>query len=72
MFQYAVYGNPFWDGKNFSIADVFYAQQHLPQELNTWTGNLTAFKNRGGKLIHVHGTQDTVCCCLLPKSSVTN
>ena len=60
MFQYAVYGNASWDGTNFSMTDVNYAKKTLPKLLNTWTGDLSAFKKRGGKLIHLHGTQDTV------------
>jgi len=60
MFQYAVYGNTSWVGTNFSMTDVNYAKKTLPKLLNTWTGDLSAFKKRGGKLIHLHGTQDTV------------
>ncbi|KAH7100814.1 Tannase/feruloyl esterase, partial [Auriculariales sp. MPI-PUGE-AT-0066] len=59
FFQYAVY-DPTYDGKNFSVRDIEYARQILPNETNTWTGDLTAFKQRGGKLIHVHGTEDSV------------
>jgi len=60
MFQYAVYGNASWDGTNFTMKDVKYAKKKLPKILDTWSGDLSAFKKRGGKLVHLHGTQDIV------------
>ncbi|KAH7102197.1 Tannase/feruloyl esterase [Auriculariales sp. MPI-PUGE-AT-0066] len=54
-----VYSDPTWPGTNFTWSDIAAGQVKLA-EIETWTGDLRAFKGRGGKLITTHGTEDTL------------
>jgi feruloyl esterase len=58
--RYLVYSDPNWQGGlNFSMADVDAILEKM-KDLDTWTGDLRAFKGRGGKMIHIHGNEDSV------------
>ncbi|KAF2089281.1 tannase and feruloyl esterase [Saccharata proteae CBS 121410] len=58
-FQYAVYNDTTWDPLTAGLADYEAALKTIPQ-IQTWNGDLSAFKNRGGKLLHYHGLMDAV------------
>ncbi|KAL7940150.1 putative feruloyl esterase B-2 [Trichoderma barbatum] len=57
-FRYAVFNNPLWDASSFTLRDLAFAQELNPSDVNTWNGDLAAFKRAGGKLLHYHGLQD--------------
>jgi feruloyl esterase len=53
-----VYNNPSWNPAALTLGDVSFAQELNPFGVNTWNGNLSTFKESGGKLLHYHGMQD--------------
>ncbi|OJJ05538.1 hypothetical protein ASPVEDRAFT_138093 [Aspergillus versicolor CBS 583.65] len=57
-FRFAVYNKPNWDPLSLSYEDIIYARRKDPGGLQVWLGNLTAFAQRGSKLLAYHGTQD--------------
>lgn len=59
-FRYVVYQNPSWDLKSLSLADMKYASKLNPSNAETWNGDLSAFRNRGSKVLHWHGVADQV------------
>ncbi|CAG8973336.1 hypothetical protein HYALB_00000099 [Hymenoscyphus albidus] len=71
-YKYVVYklsfnsspGNPDWDPKTFSIADYAAAFAQNPFNIDTWDGDLSAFQNRGGKVLSYHGEQDGIISSL--------
>ncbi|KAE9370689.1 ferulic acid esterase [Stipitochalara longipes BDJ] len=59
-FKYIVYNNSNWDPANFTIADAKVAEDQNPFDIATWNGNISAFQNNGGKLLHYHGQMDEI------------
>lgn len=59
-FRYAIYGDPNWDAAKLTLTDMAYATKLNPSNAETWDGDLSAFKSRGGKVIHYHGLTDTL------------
>ncbi len=59
-YQYAVFNNPNWDLATLTIADIEFASKLDLGGISTWNGDLSAFKNRGGKLQTYHGLRDYV------------
>lgn len=59
-FRYVIYENPSWDLESFTIADVLYAiqQDRAGAQVNTFNGDISAFRDRGGKILHWHGLAD--------------
>ncbi|KAK1993167.1 hypothetical protein LX36DRAFT_643558 [Colletotrichum falcatum] len=58
-FRYAVYNDPGWDAATFNLdRDAAFADQKNPGDIRTNPDDLSAFKNRGGKLLMYHGQQD--------------
>ncbi|OLN97047.1 putative feruloyl esterase B-2-like protein 2 [Colletotrichum chlorophyti] len=58
-FRYAVYSDPEWNSANYALhRDGVYAEQLNPGNIRTFPYELSAFKNRGGKLLMYHGQQD--------------
>ncbi|KAF4617033.1 hypothetical protein G7Y89_g15116 [Cudoniella acicularis] len=54
-FRYVVYNNPSWDPATFTIKDAKAAADQNPFNIMTWEGDLSAFKNSGGKVRHCSG-----------------
>ena len=58
-FSNMVYGNPDWDYKSFTWdAGLAAAEQKTASALNATGADLSAFNNRGGKLVLYHGWDD--------------
>ncbi|KAL0939178.1 feruloyl esterase B [Colletotrichum truncatum] len=58
-FRYAVYNNPAWDPATYTLEkDGVFAEQRNPGNIRTYPKDLSAFKNKGGKLLIYHGLQD--------------
>ncbi|KAK2031348.1 feruloyl esterase B [Colletotrichum zoysiae] len=58
-FRYAIYNDPTWDPATFDLQiDGGFAERKNPADVKTWPDNLSAFKNRGGRLLMFHGQQD--------------
>ncbi|GKT45239.1 putative flavin-containing monoamine oxidase A [Colletotrichum spaethianum] len=58
-FRYAVYNDPSWDAASYTLEkDGVFAEKKNPGDIKTYPNNLSAFKNRGGKLLMYHGQQD--------------
>ena len=60
MLKYVVYNDSSYDFSNYGLADVMRLHAVDPGELSTFSGDLAAFRARGGKLISYHGRKDDV------------
>jgi feruloyl esterase len=65
FFRYLLFDNPDWDYRTFRLepadgfdSDIDYLDSKLGALFNAIDPDLTAFKARGGKLIHYHGWSD--------------
>ncbi|KAF2128215.1 tannase and feruloyl esterase [Dothidotthia symphoricarpi CBS 119687] len=59
-FRYVVYNNASWDPASFNSADIDYSSHLNPFGIETWKGDLSAVKKRGGKILHWHGQADQI------------
>lgn len=57
-FRYAIYNDPNWDPAAYSLTDAHYAETVNPGNIRTWPSSLSAFQDRGGKVVMFHGLQD--------------
>lgn len=58
VFRYLVYEDLSWDPTSFTLKDVLYALGNDPHDMNTFNGDISAFRDRGGKVLHWHGMSD--------------
>jgi len=63
-YRYAVYNNPNWDPATLGPDDYDNAARINPGNISTWEGNLSAYENRGGKILHYHGQADPIITSL--------
>ncbi|KIN02684.1 hypothetical protein OIDMADRAFT_40566 [Oidiodendron maius Zn] len=59
-FRYVVYNNPKWNASTYTIHDAKAAIDQNPFNIQTWEGDLSAFKDRGGKVLTYHGQADFI------------
>ncbi|KAK2590637.1 Feruloyl esterase [Conoideocrella luteorostrata] len=59
-FRYVVYNNTAWDPTTLGLKDWVAADRLNPFNVATWEGDLSQFKQHGGKLLHYHGLQDPI------------
>lgn len=59
-FKYAVFNSPTYDADNITPADWTYAWTTNPGNINSWSGDLSVFRDRGSKILHYHGLVDTI------------
>ncbi len=59
MFKYFVYGDPDWDYSTYDLDRAFSDSRHVARLLNADDPDLSAFRDRGGKLLLWHGWSDT-------------
>ncbi|THU97400.1 tannase-domain-containing protein [Dendrothele bispora CBS 962.96] len=64
-FRYVIYNNPSLDPTTLSTKDWILLQTLNPFNISTWSGNLSSFRDIGGKLLLYHGQADR----LTPKIS---
>jgi feruloyl esterase len=43
-----------------TLADIAYARQKNPFNIETWKSDLSRFRSTGGKILHYHGMQDAI------------
>ena len=58
--KYVVYDDPNYDYRNIDLKAIAKAQAQDPGNVSTYTGDLSAFRDNGGKLITYHGLADSV------------
>ncbi|KAH9204788.1 hypothetical protein DL95DRAFT_494557 [Leptodontidium sp. 2 PMI_412] len=59
-FKFIVVDDSNWDPATFTIADAKVANEQNPFDIATWNGDISAYKNNGGKLLHYHGQMGAV------------
>lgn len=59
-YRYAIYNDPTWDAATLSLEDAAYAAAKNPSNIETWKGDLSAFQDKGGKILHYHGLTDAI------------
>ena len=60
-FSFTVYNTTDHDFSGFGLPDVAAVDAINPGGIASWDGDLTQFKDRGGKLLTYHGRRDQVC-----------
>lgn len=50
-YRYAIYNDPSWSAFNFTVQDAAFAAAKNPSDIETWKGDLSAFRDHGGKLL---------------------
>ena len=59
-YKYAVYNNPDFNVADLTSKDWSYAWAKNAGDSNTWSGDLSAFRDRGSKILTYHGQSDPV------------
>ncbi|KAH6838680.1 Tannase/feruloyl esterase [Chaetomium sp. MPI-CAGE-AT-0009] len=59
-FKYVVYNDPNWDPTTLGPADYAHSDALNPSDIRTWSGDLSAARARGAKILHYHGQQDQI------------
>lgn len=63
-YKYAVYNDSDYSLANFSASNIEFADHLNVGGISTSSGDLVAFKARGGKFLTYHGRSDGVCTFL--------
>lgn len=58
--RYVVWNDSDWDPSTWTPEDAQMALLQNPFNIQTFDGDISAFKNRGGKLLSYHGTADPI------------
>ncbi|KAH7071868.1 Tannase/feruloyl esterase, partial [Paraphoma chrysanthemicola] len=58
--KYAIFNNASWDPASLKPSDYDISSHLNLFNIETWNGDLSAFKNKGGKLLHYHGLADGI------------
>ncbi|KAK7422458.1 hypothetical protein QQZ08_009510 [Neonectria magnoliae] len=59
-FRYAIFNDSDWDPLTLKPEDYVLSSTLNHFNIETWEGDLSAFKNRGGKVLHYHGLVDGI------------
>ncbi|KAI1370135.1 Tannase/feruloyl esterase, partial [Hypoxylon crocopeplum] len=57
-FRYAIFGNSSWDPLTLTPDDYVLSSHLNLFNIETWDGDLSQFRDQGGKLLHYHGLAD--------------
>ena len=58
--RYAILEDPNWSAADLNAYYVALSASKNPSDISTWKGDLSAFKNKGGKILHYHGQMDSI------------
>lgn len=58
IMRYMVYEDLSWDPATFTLQDILKGIEKDNFDLSTFEGNISAFRDRGGKVLHWHGGAD--------------
>ncbi|TRM63606.1 Tannase/feruloyl esterase [Schizophyllum amplum] len=56
--RYAIYNDSTWDPATISLADYYIAIEMDPGTVESFSGDISAFKEAGSKVLHYHGLMD--------------
>lgn len=59
-YRYAILQDPNWDADTLNATLAAYAASLNPFNIETWKGDLSGFKNKGGKIMTYHGQMDAI------------
>jgi feruloyl esterase len=59
-FKFVVKEDLTWDRKTFTLEDAVEAFNQNPFNIQTFDADISAFRDRGGKVLHWHGSSDPV------------
>ncbi|KAH7119162.1 Tannase/feruloyl esterase [Dendryphion nanum] len=59
-FKYAIFNDSTWSSLTLTPKDYDLSAKLNLFNIETWDGDLSAFKKRGGKLLHYHGLVDSI------------
>lgn len=59
-YQNVIFEDPAWDPLKLNLSQIAYSQKKNPFNVETYKGDLSAFKARGGKILSFHGQADSV------------
>ncbi|KAF1954248.1 putative feruloyl esterase [Byssothecium circinans] len=57
-FRYLVYNDLSWDPATFTLEDAYHALRTNRVDMGTTNPDISAFRDRGGKVLHWHGAND--------------
>ena len=59
-YRYAILEDPSWQPSELNAYYTAVAANTNPSDICTWKGDLSAFKHKGGKILHYHGQADSI------------
>ncbi|BCS03085.1 tannase/feruloyl esterase family alpha/beta hydrolase [Aspergillus luchuensis] len=59
-YKYVVYNDTNWNSSQWTLESAKLALEQNPFNIQAFDPNITAFRDRGGKLLSYHGTQDPI------------
>ena len=58
--KYAIYNNTDYDFSDYGLDDIYFSNKIDPGGISTFSGDFSAFRNKGGKFLTYHGSRDEV------------
>ncbi|KAK5692005.1 Feruloyl esterase [Elasticomyces elasticus] len=59
-YRYAILNSTTWQASELNSEYAAIASETDPSGISTWKGDLSAYKNKGGKILHYHGQADSI------------
>ncbi|KAK7026213.1 Tannase/feruloyl esterase [Favolaschia claudopus] len=63
-FRFAVFNDPAFNTTMLAPDEILFAQKLNPGGINTFSGDVSKFRNRGSKILHYHGQVDALISSL--------
>ncbi|KAK7063621.1 carboxylic ester hydrolase [Favolaschia claudopus] len=63
-FRFAVFNDPAFNSTMLTPDEILFAQKQNVGGINTFSGDISKFKNRGSKILHYHGQVDQLISSL--------